>query len=1087
MKRVTFFIVAIAVIAASAFTLTACKKRAHVHAWGEGVVTKEVTCGADGEMLFTCACGATKTEAITARPAHTMTDGEETFPTCDEDGFTAGTYCTVCGFAESGHVRKPALGHDYDDGAEIQAPTCKNDGIFRRTCKRDGCGHHNDEPIAKLAHTVETIKGREATCIEPGQSDGERCVVCGDILVEPAVIPALGHNMTEWIKPTPDGALTHELVAQHTMHCTRCELEVSEPCAFDQKEIAATCDESGKHVHTCATCGFSFTHNDVAAPALGHRYDTYEIYDDESGTFKHKKICSRNPAHFEIESCEEHWSEGKRTEATCQSKAFDTYVCTLCHAIRNVVDDTSAILPHAYKYTYIGMQGKNPTHSRLCTKCGERTSQTCTMKDCVEAATCTENGSSYTQCEFCERIAGSRKTLPATGHNFTAWEHYTDENGDFHRRHCQNAHCDVAENNACTLVDASHAATCDARGFDGSICSVCRFVKGEETPQLLHEWEKNGGADKYYYSVQNGEWYHYRKCGRCGNSEDAEACADHYNVQTTPPSCGSDGEIVSTCSVCNSQKTEVIKTEYPGHSFVYSAASEPDKKHHVKCSICKEEMDEDHSYGETNICGCGRYGLVYTEKGGFITVTGPATAAKNVKHIIVPETIDGKFVTALSVSAFSRMYNLETVRLPYTLLSISAGAFSGCTKLREVIIGDGNEGADVAGREPRLAVIGGNAFADCKALTAIVLPDSLTEIGDQAFENCTSLKELDIPASVTTVGEAAFFNSALANNPDNLTDGGLYVGRILASVSNDIVAARSGEFSVLDGTTIIAAGAFRGCTALTKLVLPASVTEICRNAFGYPANFPAEYVGTPNLERVEFMGTAAQWFAIKFEGDYANPMHYAARLHIDKAEASVTIPDGATSIPNGTFRNDTNIQSVHIPDSVKVIGDHAFAGCVNLKEINIPDSVIEIGTDAFADTALIRGESTSHPYKDGLLYIGHHLIKARADVVSGAIVLNENTITICGGAFENCTQVTEVTLSGKLMFIGARAFAGLNGTLSAVRFRPHENGGVWMAWSDLIGRGKTDADVSNDSRAAANATDLTQTYLGEWKFTPAAA
>lgn len=61
------------------------------------------------------------------------------------------------------------------------------------------------------------------------------------------------------------------------------------------------------------------------------------------------------------------------------------------------------------------------------------------------------------------------------------------------------------------------------------------------------------------------------------------------------------------------------------------------------------------------------------------------------------------------------------------------------------------------------------------------------------------------------------------------------------------------------------------------------------------------------------------------------------------------IPDGATDVGEGAFKNCVGLQSVVIPDSVTTIGTRAFIRCENLQSIEIPDSVTLIGIDVFRD------------------------------------------------------------------------------------------------------------------------------------------
>ena len=64
-------------------------------------------------------------------------------------------------------------------------------------------------------------------------------------------------------------------------------------------------------------------------------------------------------------------------------------------------------------------------------------------------------------------------------------------------------------------------------------------------------------------------------------------------------------------------------------------------------------------------------------------------------------------------------------------------------------------------------------------------------------------------------------------------------------------------------------------------------------------------------------------------------------------DKNVKIPEKATQIAYGAFKNRHGIESVELHDNVKVIDSYAFSGCSNLKEINIPKSVVKIGYGAF--------------------------------------------------------------------------------------------------------------------------------------------
>ena len=94
--------------------------------------------------------------------------------------------------------------------------------------------------------------------------------------------------------------------------------------------------------------------------------------------------------------------------------------------------------------------------------------------------------------------------------------------------------------------------------------------------------------------------------------------------------------------------------------------------------------------------------------------------------------------------------------------------------------------------------------------------------------------------------------------------------------------------------------AFYGCSGLTSLTLPSSVTSI---------------------------------------GDYA--------FQDCSGLTSLTIPSGVTSIGNQAFYDCSGLTSLTIPSGVTSIGNYAFYGCSGLTSLTIPSGVTSIGKWAF--------------------------------------------------------------------------------------------------------------------------------------------
>ena len=124
------------------------------------------------------------------------------------------------------------------------------------------------------------------------------------------------------------------------------------------------------------------------------------------------------------------------------------------------------------------------------------------------------------------------------------------------------------------------------------------------------------------------------------------------------------------------------------------------------------------------------------------------------------------------------------ITLQGTIKYIGDGAFYGAAELKSVTFSSNG-----------LLRIGIGAFAECRKLEKIVLPDSVEEIGDRAFIGCESLAEIIMGSEVKGIGENAFATGYYA--ADNKTTTIKYKG------SREQWSKINVTYNDLDGTHVV--------------------------------------------------------------------------------------------------------------------------------------------------------------------------------------------------------------------------------------------------------------------------------------------
>ncbi len=202
--------------------------------------------------------------------------------------------------------------------------------------------------------------------------------------------------------------------------------------------------------------------------------------------------------------------------------------------------------------------------------------------------------------------------------------------------------------------------------------------------------------------------------------------------------------------------------------------------------------------------------------------------------------------------------------------------------------------------------------------------------------------------------------------------------------------------------TFIEERAFYGCTSLSGITLPNSVTGVGNSAFQNCTNL--EKIDIPDtltdIGAVAFFNTA--WFNAKPNGNvYIGTIYYVYKGFM-QANAKITVSAGTTAIADCAFSGRSSIVKVSLPESLIYIGASAFYGCTGLQVIVIPESVQSIGKQAFDNcTALdyrCYPESYGHEYADENIIPHTLVVKITFDANGGTGTIPAAQTVLTNGA-----------------------------------------------------------------------------------------
>lgn len=285
--------------------------------------------------------------------------------------------------------------------------------------------------------------------------------------------------------------------------------------------------------------------------------------------------------------------------------------------------------------------------------------------------------------------------------------------------------------------------------------------------------------------------------------------------------------------------------------------------------------------------------------------------------------------------------------IPANISLIERAALDGCNNLKSITVADGNERYRSTGN----CLVDTTDGALLLGCANSVIPDDgrVTSIAENAFKDC-GLTSLAIPASVTSIDKTAFSGCAglesitVADGNQNFRG----TGNCLVSVSDGtLLLGCNGSVIPNDGSvTSIADEAFRDCTGLTSIAIPANVASIGINAFRRCTELTAvtidsgtESIGTSAFRECKKLESVTVGDGLKSIADYA--------FSECKSLASVNLPQGVTHIGESAFEHCKALVSIVLPEGLKIIPRSLFFCCTSLTSVTIPEGVTHIESRAF--------------------------------------------------------------------------------------------------------------------------------------------